>query len=177
VRSRCHLSGPIGPCIGRVATTVAHVAATSDVEAVYRQDGARLWRALYAFAGDEEVASDAVAEAFAQVLRRGSAIRDVRRWVWRSAFRLAAGDLKGRSGLVRGPIPETGALDVHVDDQLLDALQELTPQQRIVIVLHYYVDCPVSEISRRTGINPLAVRAHLSRGRKRLRNQLGEDEQ
>jgi RNA polymerase sigma-70 factor (ECF subfamily) len=158
-----------------VATTVAHVAASGEVEAVYRQDGERLWRALYAFAGDEDVASDAVAEAFAQALRRGSAIRDPRRWVWRSAFRLAAGDLKRQSSLARGPLPEGSFHDPHPDEQLLDALQGLTPQQRVVIVLHYYADCPVSEITHRTGMNQLAVRAHLSRGRKHLRVLLGED--
>ncbi len=166
---------PIGPCIGIVATIVTRVAAGSEVEAVYRQDGDRLWRALYAFAGDENVASDAAAEAFAQALRRGSAIRDVRAWVWRSAFQIARGDLKRQSAIQRGPMPDNAFHDQHPDAQLLDALQGLTPQQRAVIVLHYYVDCPVGEIARRTGINPLAVRAHLSRGRKRLRVLLGED--
>jgi len=154
---------------------VASVAEAGDVEAVYRQDGDRLWRAVYAYAGNEDVASDAVAESFAQALRRGDAIRDVRNWVWRSAFRLAAGDLKRQSSLSRAPMPQRAFHDVHPDEQLLAALQDLTPQQRIVIVLHYYVDCPVSEISRRTGINQLAVRAHLSRGRKHLRVLLGDD--
>jgi RNA polymerase sigma factor (sigma-70 family) len=165
----------IGPCIGIVTTIVDSVAAAGEIEAVYRQDGDRLWRALYAFAGNEEVASDAVAEAFAQALRRGSAIRDVRSWVWRSAFRLAAGDLKRQSNLSRAPMPEGVFHDALPDEELLMALQGLTPQQRAVIVLHYYADCPVREISRRTGINPLAVRAHLSRGRKRLRVLLGDD--
>ena len=161
--------------MGIVATMVADIAAGGEVEAVYRQDGARLWRALYAYAGNEEVASDAVAEAFAQALRRGSAIRDVRGWVWRSAFRLAAGDLKRQSGLSHGPMPEGASHDAHPDEELLAALQELTPQQRAVIVLHYYADCPVREIARRTGINQLAVRAHLSRGRKHLRVLLGDE--
>jgi RNA polymerase sigma-70 factor (ECF subfamily) len=158
-----------------VATLVTPVAATGEVESVYREDGDRLRRALYAFAGTEDVASDAVAEAFAQALRRGSAIRDVRSWVWRSAFRLAAGDLKRQSNLSRGPMPHGAFHDAHPDEQLLAALQGLTPQQRAVIVLHYYVDCPVREISRRTGINPLSVRAHLSRGRKHLRVLLGDE--
>ena len=74
-----------------MTTIVARIAAAGEVEAVYRTDGDRLWRALYAFAGDEDVASDAVAEAFAQALRRGSAIRDVRSWVWRSAFQAGQG--------------------------------------------------------------------------------------
>lgn len=161
--------------MGIVATLVARASATSDIEAVYRQDGDRLWRALYAFAGDEEVASDAVAEAFAQALRRGSAIRDVRSWVWRAAFKLAKGDLQRQSSLSRADMPEGVFHDARPDPELLAALQGLTLQQRAVIVLHYYVDCPVREIALRTGINPLAVRAHLSRGRKRLRVLLGED--
>jgi len=107
-----------------VATIVTRVVAGSDVEAVYRQDGDRLWRALYAFAGDENVASDAVAEAFAQALRRGSAIRDVRAWVWRSAFQLAKGDLKRQSGLSRGSMPEGAFHDAHPDEQLLAAIQQ-----------------------------------------------------
>jgi RNA polymerase sigma-70 factor, ECF subfamily len=158
-----------------VATTVARVTAADEVETVYREDGDRLWGALYAFAGDADVASDAVAEAFAQALRRGAAIRDVRRWVWRSAFRLAAGDLKRQAALTHGWMPDGVVLDRHVDMQLLGALRELTPQQRIVVALFYYVDCPVREIARRTGMNQLAVRAHLSRGRKRLRVLLGDD--
>ena len=71
----CHLFGQFRPCRGIVTTVVTPIAATTEVEAVYRQDGARLWRALYAFAGNENVASDAVAEAFAQALARGSAIQ------------------------------------------------------------------------------------------------------
>ena len=161
--------------MGKVATTVAQIVKTGDIEAVYRQDGDRLWRALYAFAGDEDVASDAVAEAFAQALRRGSAIRDLQGWVWRSPFRLTAGALKLQSSLLRGPTPEGAFHDVHADGQLLAALQGLTPQQRAVIVLHYYVDCPVREIARRTGLNSLSVRAHLSRGRKHLRVLLGDE--
>ena len=148
----CHLSKPIGSCRGIVTMVAQPIAVAGDVESVYRQDGDRLWRALFAFAGNEDVASDAVAEAFAQALRRGSAIRDVRNWVWRSAFRLAAGDLKRQSSLSHGPLPEGSFHDPHPDEQLLDALQGLTPQQRVVIVLHYYADCPVREITQRTGV-------------------------
>jgi RNA polymerase sigma-70 factor, ECF subfamily len=158
-----------------VTTIVAPVAVAGEIEAVYRQDGDRLWRALYAFAGNEDVASDAVAEAFAQALRRGPAIRDVRAWVWRSAFQLARGDLKRQSSLSRAPMPDRAGDDPRPDEELLAALQGLTAQQRAVIVLHYYGDYPVREIARRTGINPLAVRAHLSRGRKHLRVLLGDE--
>jgi DNA-directed RNA polymerase specialized sigma24 family protein len=55
-----------------------------------------MWQAVFAFAGDPEVASDAVAEAFAQALRRGDAIRSPECWLWRTVFRIAAGELKAR---------------------------------------------------------------------------------
>src|SRR5437762_3012389 len=73
-------------------------ASTGDrIEALYRDEGARLWRSVYAFTGDREVTNDAVAEAFAQALNRGDAIRDPRAWVWKAAFRIAAGELKRRT--------------------------------------------------------------------------------
>jgi len=66
------------------------------LERLYRDRGDRLWRAVLAYSGDPEVASDAVAEAFAQALRRGDAIRDLEAWLWRATFRIAAGDLADR---------------------------------------------------------------------------------
>src|SRR4030095_4459457 len=85
-----------------VMTSVDHVPAgisrTDRIERLYRERGDRIWRGLLAFAGDPEVASDAVAEAFAQVLRRGDEVRDPERWVWRAAFRIAAGALGGGGG-------------------------------------------------------------------------------
>ena len=144
-----------------------------QLEALYRVDGARLWRALLAFAGDPEVASDSVAEAYAQALRRGAAVNDPQAWVWRAAFRIAAGELKKR-GSTTSLIPDSGYLDEHVDMELIDALAHLPDRQRAAVVLFYYADASVRDIARRTGTSQLAVRANLSRGRKRLKEILGE---
>ena len=77
----------------------------SAVERIYRDHGSRLWRSLAAFTGDPDVASDAVAEAFAQALRRGEELRDPLAWVWRVAFRVASGELQRRGSL--RPCPRT----------------------------------------------------------------------
>jgi len=143
------------------------------IEALYRQEADKLWRALYAFAADAEIASDAVAETFAQAIRRGSAIRDPRAWVWKSGFKIASGELKARSRSVH-MIPDSSYLDPEVDTELLAALAQLSDGQRAAVVLHYYADAPVREISRRTGMSQLSVRANLSRGRKRLKLLLGD---
>lgn len=55
-----------------------------------------LWRSVRAWSADPDIASDAVAEAFAQALRRGEVIDDVGRWTGRAAFRIAAGMLQAR---------------------------------------------------------------------------------
>ena len=82
---------------------MAGVGDQDRVEAVYRSVHPRLWRSLLAYTGDAELASDAEAEAFAQVLRRGDAVDDVEAWVWRSAYRIAVGSAGGPVELDRRP--------------------------------------------------------------------------
>lgn len=152
------------------------VAATANgierFEALYHEDGDRLWRALLLFAGDPELASDAMAEAFAQAIGRGQALHNPQAWVWTAAFRIASGELKKRGAT--SLIPDAGYLDAGVDQELLDAVAQLPSAQRAAVVLFYFVDAPVREIARRTGSSQLAVRASLSRGRKRLKQLLGD---
>src|SRR5687768_10629582 len=114
-----------------------------SVETLYRADSERLWRAVYAYAGDGDIASDAVTEAYAQVLARGEAVRDAQAWTWRTAFRIASGSLKTRrpTGL---SIPDAPYMDQHVDTDLLAALSKLPPGQRAAVVLFYYADLSVS---------------------------------
>jgi RNA polymerase sigma-70 factor (ECF subfamily) len=155
-------------------SVVAVLEPREGVEAVYRADAERLWRAIYAFAGDAEIASDAVAEAFAPVLNRGAAVRDPAAWIWRTAFRLSAGSLRARSlgdRLLAVPVEH---VDRYADPDLLEALRKLPDAQRAAVILFYYADLPIRDIAARLGSNSLAVRANLSRGRGRLRQLLGD---
>jgi RNA polymerase sigma-70 factor (ECF subfamily) len=163
--------------------TAALTESRPTVEALYRADADRLWRAVYAWAGDPDIASDAVAEAYAQVIHRGDAVRDPAAWTWRAAFRIAAGALKARRS--EGTRATTTAdadsltpVDVHVDryadPDLLAALRQLPDGQRAAVILFYFADLPIRQIADRLGSNSLAVRANLSRGRRRLRDLLGD---
>jgi RNA polymerase sigma-70 factor, ECF subfamily len=142
-----------------------------ELERLYREQGDRMWRALLAFSGDPEVASDAVAEAFAQALRRGSSIRSPERWVWRSAYAIARGELRERARLgvtwadVGYELEEPGV-------ELIRALARLSVRQRAAVVLHHAADYPVKEVARLLGTSATAVRVHLTRGRRRLRELL-----
>lgn len=152
----------------------APVKPAGRLERLYREDGDRLWRAVLAFAGDPDVAADAVAEAFAQALRRGTAIRDPGRWVWRAAFRIAAGALQEW----RRPPPLVQrwyGMDEETIE-LVEALRRLPPKQRAAVVLHHAGGYPAREVAAIIGSTPAAVRVHLSRGRRRLRTLLEVDE-
>lgn len=146
------------------------------VEAVFRCVHRRLWRSLFLFTGDAELASDAVAEAFAQVLRRGDAVDDVEAWVWRSAFRIAGGLVGAQSsstdlGAVDGSTPPTGSLV-----EFLGLLGDLSPQQRACVALRYVGEYTSLEIGELLGTSASTVRVHLSRAHAALRQTITEAE-
>lgn len=147
----------------------------SELERLYLEQRDRMWRAVFAFAGDSEVASDAVAEAFAQALRRGEAIRSPERWLWRAVFRIAAGELKERG---RGGIDHTGgAYEMgELAHDLIAALAKLSEKQRAAIVLHHAGGYPAKEIAQIIGSTAPGVHVLLSRGRRRLRELLESDD-
>jgi RNA polymerase sigma factor (sigma-70 family) len=161
--------------MARVDDAPAGVVRGRELERLYRDQGARMWRAVFAFAGDGEVASDAVAEAFAQALRRGEALRDPERWLWRTMFRIAAGELKDRGRSSRVAIEGSYELEEPARE-LVDALAKLSPKQRAAVVLHHAAGYPLREVAAILGSTPGAVKVHLSRGRRRLRELLGDED-
>jgi RNA polymerase sigma-70 factor, ECF subfamily len=149
----------------------ALVSARSEVERIYREHGEHMLRTLLAFSGDLEVAREAVAEALAQALRRGPALQDPLAWTWRAAFKIARGELKRR----RAAGPPSFQRPYEIPEPAVDlvkALRSLSPSQRAAIVLHHVADRPVREVAGILGISQVAVRVHLSRGRRRLRELL-----
>jgi RNA polymerase sigma-70 factor (ECF subfamily) len=133
-----------------------------------------MWRAVLAFAGDGEVANDAVAEAFAQALRRGEAIRQPERWLWRAAFRIAAGELQARRREFAAMAEGSYEMEEPARD-LVAALAQLSDKQRAAVVLHHAAGYPVNEVAGIIGSTSAAVRVHLMRGRRRLRELLGDE--
>ena len=142
----------------------------TQIETVYREHAARLWRAVFLFSGDREISSDAVAEAFAQALRHGGAVRDPARWVWRAAFSLATDELRARrrtTPLLEQPYEMSESLT-----DLVRALSELSMHQRSSVILHDYAGYSRREIAQILGSTASAVGVHLFRARNRLRDRL-----
>jgi RNA polymerase sigma-70 factor (ECF subfamily) len=149
---------------------------SEEIGDLYRREGARLWRAVFAYAQDPAIASDAVAEAFAQCLGRGEAVRDPRAWVWQAAFRLAGGELKRRGATTT--LSEVQDVVIPADQapgELLDALRQLSPNQRATLILRFYAGYGTDEVASILAMARATVRVHTSRGRKRLRAILSEE--
>ncbi len=142
-----------------------------ELERLYRDQRDRMWLAVLAFSGDPEVASDAVAEAFTQALGRGAAIRSPERWIWRTVFRIAAGELKERRRHSADRPEEAYEMDELARD-LIGALARLSQKQRAAVVLHHAAGYPAKEIARMIGSTTPGVHVLLSRARKRLRGLL-----
>lgn len=139
----------------------------------------RLWRALLAFSGDAEVASDAAAEAYAQAIRRGDAIRDVDAWVWRAAFRIARGELARRRVGRPRELRLTDDIPIDLPEPAVDlvaALLQVTERQRQALVLRYVGGYSAVEVARRLGTTAGSIRISLLRGRRALRALLEESD-
>jgi RNA polymerase sigma factor (sigma-70 family) len=147
-----------------------------DWGALFDHESERLYRSLFAYAGGRrDVAEDATVEAFARGIAEDSRVRDPVAWLYRTAFRVAASELKQEAKRTDPPEdvvePETGP-----DPEVLDALRALPSQQRTAAVLHYIVDLPVDAVAARMGITAATVKVHLFRARKRLRALLDGEE-
>ena len=150
--------------------------AAHDFDAIYREAGARLWRSLYAYtAGQREIAQEALAEAFARAMERDGEIRDPVPYLYRTAFRIAAAEMRRTRHVA--PEPEHAVDDPAGTADLLAALRHLTPGQRAAVFLHYQADLPVREVAALMGTSSAVVKVHLSQGRKRLRVLLADEEE
>lgn len=149
-----------------------------DFEFLYREESPRLWRAIYSFTGGRRhLAEDAVAEAFARAIERANDIRAPLAWIYRTAFRFAARELKrekSRIPALPDPVPGIDPAEVQ---EILSALETLSTNQRAAVLLHDQEGYTAPEVGRLLGLAAATVRVHLFRGRRRLRGLLGSEEE
>jgi RNA polymerase sigma-70 factor (ECF subfamily) len=150
--------------------------AVERVRAAYEAVHVPLWRAVLAWSGSADVADEAVAEAFAQLLRRGDGVDDPAAWAWRTAFRLAAGDLqRRRARATTADVPELGVTLPEPTVDLIAALRQLTDQQRAVVVLCDLAGHDAPSAARLLDTTAATVRVQHMRARRRLRELLEDD--
>ena len=149
------------------------------------------------FLRDAEEAADVVQEAFLRLWERCEAV-DARgrvAWLHRVVHNLCVDrrrrrrSWRDRLGRLGAAVPDEYAVgrrsssdperDLLLDEQqrrVLDALGQLPPETRSVVLMHYYEGLKYREIAAILGSNENAIKAKVHRGRRALRRVLADPE-
>ena len=143
------------------------------------------FRAAYLIVRDAASAEDVAQEAFVRAYQRLSGFRQgepFRPWLLRIVQHLALNELRSRgrrAGLVaragifarRTADPPHAEVSAAADASLLlRAIDELSPDDRAVLHLRYFVELPEREIAAAIGRPPGTVKSRLHRASARLRD-------
>ena len=148
----------------------------------YTETRASLGAALRAWCGQEDLAAEALDEAFVRALERWSRVGSLASpsgWVWQTppTSSVAGSGVDGsRTSCCAGgpPVPPTSHAAPPPDVDLQRALLELTERQRSAIVLYYLADLPVRQVAEVLGVAPGTVEATLHQARQRLHGALDD---
>jgi RNA polymerase sigma-70 factor (ECF subfamily) len=179
------------------------VVANPGFEDAWEQHRRHLMDVAYRLLGSVSDSEDAVQEAYARLLRSPlSEIADVRAWLTTVVTRICLDQLRSARArreayigpwfpepLVEGAEPlsdpaERITLDDSVRMAMLIVLEELTPAERVVFVLHEIFQFPFEDVARMVDRTPAACRQLASRARRHVNDahrarpgRIGLDEQ
>lgn len=146
-------------------------------EQLAKAEHASIVRAAYTVTRDIEVAREVTQDAFADLFVHWHKVRHYDKpgaWLRRIAIRKAikVTERNARQQDLRADAASTTG-EPDTDSSLLALLGELSPKQRAAIYLRYYEELPVTEVATALGCEPSTASVHLSRGRHRLAELLG----
>ena len=150
-----------------------------------RASVARLDAAARLILRDDEAAKDAVQETYIRAWRDLRALRDPDRfdgWLHRLLVNSCHDEARRRRRSVHleltdavHPIAPDDFASGHDRDELERGFRELTPDQRAVIVLHYYLDLPLPQAAPMLDVPLGTAKSRLHRAMRTLRAALERD--
>jgi RNA polymerase sigma-70 factor, ECF subfamily len=145
----------LGPAYRLAAVMLADRGAAEDA---VQEASIKAWRKLRQLRGD----LGSLRPWFLSIV--ANECRMARRQRWWSVLKLA-----------EIPTPETNAEGSGGSD-LRRALLRLSPEERLPLVLHFYLDLPLEEVARTLQVTPSAAKSRIYRAAKRLRSDLTLEE-
>ena len=144
-----------------------------------------LLRLCFMLLRDYALAEDAVQETFFKAYRGYAAYRgDCSEKTWLTGIALnVVRDMKRRAWfrfvdrrITLDQLPEPAVPFEEKDDSLLQAILQLQGREREALMLYYYQDLTMAEVSQTLNVPLSTVGSRLKRARKRLKTMLeGED--
>ena len=149
-----------------------------ELEDLYRRCFTRYLRVAVAIAGDDELAREAVQEAFAAAIRHRRSFRGegpLEAWVWRAVVNEARKGRRAPSSLELDDAALAAPNGSQPGGSDLGALIALLPErQRLALFLRYYADLDYRSIAEALEIEVGTVSATLSSAHASLRRSLKE---
>ena len=130
----------------------------STAEDAVQEASIKAWRKLRQLRGD----LSSLRPWFLSIV--ANECRMARRQRWWSVLKVA--DIQASHS---GP-EQAGTSDLH------RALLKLSPDERLPLVLHFYLDLPLNEVARAMRISPAAAKSRIYRAARRLRSDLTQEE-
>jgi RNA polymerase sigma-70 factor (ECF subfamily) len=152
-----------------------------DFENLVEAEHSGLYGALCLITRDRFEAEDVMQEAFLKVWERWDRVRDMddpTGYLYRTALNLYRKRLRRASLAIRRAMRLAPARDelaeVEARDAVARALAELTPRQRMGVVLVDLLDLSSEDAGRAMGIRAATVRVLVSQGRAALTRNAGD---
>ena len=161
---------------------------TSAYQELVRRHSAAAFRRAYRLLGSRADAEDAVQEVFLKVFRaiprleiRGSFVHWLNAVTLNTSLRLLDRRRRERRRREALQLHESAAEPGSDSDPILrrsltEAMDSLPPQTRVAVLLRFVDGHSYVEIARMTGEKESTVKMRVARGMRRVRKQLGLDE-
>jgi len=160
------------------------------IEYLVREHEAGVFRLALSIVGDATEASEITQETFLAALRSLRSYEErksFKAWLYTIAINLSRSHLRKRKALERlrstltalfhyeqheQASPEDEIILSEKEAAIWNALSRLDERHRIVVVLRYFHELPVAEISAILSVNEGTIHSRLHSARERLRQQL-----
>lgn len=78
--------------------------------------------------------------------------------------------------LAEMPAASPGPSETGSSSDLRQSLLKLSPDERLPLVLHFYLDLPIDEVAQALRVSPSAAKSRIYRAARRLRSDLTQEE-
>lgn len=157
--------------------------ARQAVEQWMREHGSSILRLCFVYLRDYHLAEDAMQETFLRAFRGYARFRgDSSAKTWLSHIAVNVCKDINKSAWIRrvnravslADLPEPATPPLEVDNTLIQSVMALPPRQREVVLLHYYMGLPVTEVADALSLSVPTVYKHMKKAQQALRIELEE---